>query len=54
MSNKINIDELLEEIQRAKIIEGDNLVCKICGRRVKVMETGKGPLICCGKPMKIY
>jgi desulfoferrodoxin-like iron-binding protein len=51
---KIKLNKLLEEIQRTKIVEGDNLVCKVCGRRVKVMETGKGPLICCGKHMKIY
>ena len=54
MSNKINLDRLLEEIQRPKIVDGDNLICKICGRRVKVMEAGKGSLICCGKSMKIY
>jgi len=26
-------------------------LCKICGNRVKVLEAGKGTLVCCGKPM---
>lgn len=34
-----------------KIVEGDNLHCRVCGRLVKVYEQGKGQLICCGLPM---
>jgi len=30
---------------------GDIYLCKICGNKVKVLEAGKGILICCGKPM---
>ncbi|MDH5483211.1 MAG: desulfoferrodoxin FeS4 iron-binding domain-containing protein [Candidatus Bathyarchaeota archaeon] len=26
-------------------------VCEICGNIVKVLEAGKGILVCCGKPM---
>jgi len=26
-------------------------LCKICGNKVKVLEAGKGTLVCCGKPM---
>jgi superoxide reductase len=38
--------------------EGDGMtkieevyLCKICGNKVKVLEAGKGTLVCCGKPM---
>lgn len=34
-----------------QITKGDILKCEICGRVVTVDEQGKGPLICCGKPM---
>jgi len=50
------LDNYLFEIQNSqskRIVEGDNLKCEICGRIVKVYFEGKGPLICCGKPMKI-
>jgi len=30
---------------------GDIYVCKICGNKVKVLEAGKGTLVCCGQPM---
>jgi superoxide reductase len=30
---------------------GDTYVCKICGNKVKVLEAGKGTLVCCGQPM---
>jgi len=43
---------LLEQEEK-EIQQGDNLSCEICGRTVTVKEAGKGPLICCGKPMKI-
>jgi superoxide reductase len=26
-------------------------LCKICGNKVKVMNAGKGTLVCCGQPM---
>jgi desulfoferrodoxin-like iron-binding protein len=41
----------LEDSSERKIIKGDNLRCEICGREVKINVAGKGPLICCGKPM---
>lgn len=44
---------LEEAKKRTEIVEGDNLKCEVCGRIVKVYEQGKGPLICCGKEMKI-
>jgi len=27
-------------------------LCKICGNKVKVLESGAGTLVCCGEPMK--
>ena len=27
--------------------------CKICGNKVKVVESGGGTLVCCGVPMKL-
>ena len=27
---------------------GDIYLCKICGNKVKVLEAGKGTLVCCG------
>jgi desulfoferrodoxin-like iron-binding protein len=27
--------------------------CKICGNKVKVLESGGGALVCCGVPMKL-
>jgi len=26
-------------------------VCKVCGNKVKVLEAGRGALVCCEKPM---
>lgn len=40
-----------DQIQNDEIQTGDNLSCSVCGRTVTVKEAGKGPLICCGKPM---
>jgi superoxide reductase len=31
---------------------GETYLCEICGNKVKVIEAGKGTLVCCGKPMK--
>ncbi len=28
--------------------------CEICGNIVEVLHEGKGELVCCGKPMKLY
>jgi desulfoferrodoxin-like iron-binding protein len=28
-------------------------VCKTCGNKVKVIGTGEGKLVCCGKPMTL-
>lgn len=49
----MNLNSYLEHIQLEQdmIEEGDVLKCSICGRVVSVEEQGKGPLICCGKPM---
>ncbi len=30
---------------------GEVYLCEICGNKVKVLESGKGTLVCCGKPM---
>jgi superoxide reductase len=30
---------------------GDIYLCRICGNKVKVLEAGKGTLVCCGQPM---
>ncbi|MBS7647983.1 desulfoferrodoxin FeS4 iron-binding domain-containing protein [Candidatus Bathyarchaeota archaeon] len=32
---------------------GEIYLCEICGNKVKVIEAGKGMLVCCGKPMKL-
>jgi len=47
-----NLNKHLQKIQLTEqIVQGDILKCEICGRVVSVTEQGKGPLICCGKPM---
>jgi len=28
--------------------------CEVCGNIVDVLHTGKGGLLCCGQPMKLY
>ncbi len=28
--------------------------CEICGNIVEVLHNGKGELVCCGEPMKLY
>lgn len=48
----MSLDNALKRIYNEQVIqEGDNLKCEVCGRVVLVQEKGKGPLICCGKPM---
>jgi len=32
---------------------GEIYLCEIGGNKVKVIEAGKGTLVCCGKPMKL-
>ena len=43
------VRQLLNEEYEPK--KGDTMKCSICGRKVHVLNNGKGPLICCGKPM---
>jgi desulfoferrodoxin-like iron-binding protein len=31
---------------------GEAYVCEVCGNKVKVLESGKGRLVCCNQPMK--
>jgi superoxide reductase len=31
---------------------GQIYVCKVCGNKVQVLESGGGVLVCCGVPMK--
>jgi desulfoferrodoxin-like iron-binding protein len=48
----IQIDNYLDIIQEAhEPLKGDSMTCNICKRKVHVLNNGKGPLICCGKPM---
>ena len=28
--------------------------CEVCGNIVEVLHDGKGELVCCGQPMKLY
>ncbi|NLW67562.1 MAG: desulfoferrodoxin, partial [Bacteriovoracaceae bacterium] len=28
--------------------------CEVCGNIVEVIHEGKGELVCCGKPMKLF
>lgn len=30
---------------------GEIYLCEICGNKVKILESGKGTLVCCGQPM---
>jgi len=32
---------------------GEVYLCEVCGNKVKVLEVGKGTLVCCGQPMKL-
>ncbi len=48
----MGVKKYLTKLQEQEDIKkGDRLHCKICGREVTVNKAGKGPLICCGKPM---
>ena len=42
------LDMLQEQYEPKK---GDTMLCKICGRKVHLLNDGKGPLVCCGEPM---
>ncbi len=49
---KRNIKYNLERIMfQEQIDQGDRLKCDVCGREITVNVSGKGDLICCGKPM---
>jgi desulfoferrodoxin-like iron-binding protein len=47
------LDKYLEEISSPTYEpKRDDIVqCTICGRKADVLNEGKGPLVCCGKPM---
>lgn len=48
----MQLNRYLKQIQLEQdVVQGDTLKCSICGRVVTIEEEGKGPLICCGKPM---
>lgn len=32
--------------------KGDTVKCSVCGRKTHLLNNGKGPLVCCGKPME--
>lgn len=31
---------------------GEVYVCALCGNKVKVLEDGDGPIVCCGQDME--
>lgn len=31
--------------------KGDTMLCEVCGRKVHVLNNGRGPLICCMQAM---
>lgn len=33
--------------------EGEVYLCEICGNKVKVLECGRGTLVCCGQEMQL-
>jgi desulfoferrodoxin-like iron-binding protein len=47
------IDKYLKEISMPAYEPsgGDIMQCAICNRKVDILNEGRGPLICCGKPM---
>lgn len=51
----MNTPKIIEEMRKNQplIKKGDILHCDECGREVKVLEAGQGPLVCCGKSMKL-
>lgn len=38
-------------VDRMKV--GEVYVCTICGNKVKVVEEGDGPIVCCGQDMEL-
>lgn len=36
---------------KEEINEGEIYKCTVCGREVKILKKGQGPLICCMKQM---
>jgi len=50
----MGISKYLNKIQEAtEIKKSDRMRCKICGREITIVKSGKGPLICCGENMAI-
>jgi len=50
----MSVQKYLNKIQEEILIKkNDRMRCTICGREVTVNKVGKGPLICCDKPMNI-
>lgn len=52
--NKVNkyLNKIQENIDEYEPKKGDTMKCSICGRKTHLLNNGKGPLICCGKPME--
>lgn len=44
-------EEKLKEEALDTILEGYDLSCQACGRVVKIMKDGQGPLACCNQRM---
>lgn len=43
-----------EEKEKNKMTTKNEIYkCNICGNIVKVIEAGKGQLVCCGEPMQV-
>jgi len=50
----MSVQKYLTKIQEEILIKkNDRMRCTICGREVTVNKQGKGPLICCDKPMNV-
>jgi len=51
--SKLNkyLNEIQEISEAYEPKKGDTMECSVCGRKAHLLNNGKGPLICCGKPM---
>ena len=56
LNNYLNIlnEETWEFTDGYEPKKGDTMKCEVCGRTVHLLNNGKGPLLCCGQPMKKY
>jgi len=47
------INNYLNEVQNKAYepVRDDIMRCSVCGRKADILNNGKGPLVCCGKPM---